>query len=218
MMFLLDSLSRQNLSQLFLPIFLKQFINEFLIWRVMVKGETEYWTGQGATESLGPPESLLFDHLKQSFRVYWTNFDLRLKTAYLVGPGHWFAWKSIGSEFHQTFVDGIKEALVLDVNRLPHHLRLLGHILAATLEHSFFPCFLYFQVQINRDDRVLLKILGRLKVPIRANFRSLQILQNADGRFLDWLRELFEELDVVVVTCTVPVRVSHNCSFHLLRW
>ena len=59
------------------------------------------------------------------------------------------------------------------MDALPYHLRLLAHGLTLASKERFLSCLLNVKVEIHRDDRVLLKILSRLKVLVRANFAGL---------------------------------------------
>ena len=109
-----------------LSVFLEKTIVEFFLLTVLgILGEAENWTGQGAAESLRPPEHFLLYHLEQAFSVDRANIHLSLETSYLIGPRHRLSSQPIRSELHETLIDSVEEAFVLYMDALPHHLRLL---------------------------------------------------------------------------------------------
>jgi len=112
----------------------------------------------------------LFDHLEKTFSVDRANIDLCLEASHFVGPRHRFASEAVWSELHKTLIDGVEEALVLDVDGLPDHLRLLRHVWSLPREQGFLSGFFDLEVEVNWDDRVLLQVLSRLKVLIGADF------------------------------------------------
>ena len=117
--------------------------------------EAEDWAWQAAAESLGPSEDFLLDHLEKSFGVDRADFDLCLQSSHLVGPRHRFSCQSIGPELHETFIDCVEEAFVLNVYALPHQLSLLARVGSFPCNHSLFTGLLYFQVEVHWNDRVL---------------------------------------------------------------
>jgi hypothetical protein len=56
------------------------------------------------------------------------------------------------------------------VDALPDHLRLLRHVWSLPREQGFLSGFFDLKVEVYWDDRVLLQVLGRLKVLIGADF------------------------------------------------
>ena len=140
---LFHCLCGQDLRQSLLSVLLKELIIELLFDRVCCLGlsrEAEDWTRKATTESLAPSEHLLLDHLEKSLSVNRADFHLGLEPPDLVRPRHWFSCQTIRSELHKAFVDSIKEALVLDVNALPHQLSLLARVGTLTSNHGLLSC------------------------------------------------------------------------------
>lgn len=57
-------------------------------------------------------------HLEESLCVDRVDVYLRLKSAYLCGPGHGLTSDSIGPELHQALVEGVEVAFVLNMHAL----------------------------------------------------------------------------------------------------
>ena len=202
MVLLLHRLRRQDLSQSLFSIFLEQLVIELFLDRAShrrLSGETENWAGQAATESLTPPENLLLDHLEQSLCVHGADLHLGLEPPDLVRPGHGLSGQTVGPELHEALVDSVEEAFVLDVDALPDKLSLLARIGTLTRNHGLLSCLFNLQVQIDGDDRILLQVLRGLEVLVGAYLRCLQVLEGGRCFLLDGLRELLQELDVVVI-------------------
>lgn len=85
------------------------------------------------------------------------------------------------------------------MNALPDHLRLLGHSLPLPRQKSFFSGLFNFQVEVDWDNRVLAQILRRLEVLVGPNLGCLQALEDVDGVLLNWLGQLLQELDMIVI-------------------
>lgn len=208
MVLLLDLVLRQYLGQLSfthlsVQICLELFDSSTRVW------EIKYGPGQATTEDLRPPENLLLNHLEQAFSVHARYFNFCLQAAHFVRPGHRVAHDTIRSKLHQWLINCIKNALVVDVNRLPYlQSASVGSLLARF--HTFLPCLLDLKVELDRYDRVFACIQGRLEVLIAAQFRFLHQFQSVKRRSLDRLSQQLEELDVEVVlrfNSVVKVRI-----------
>ena len=201
-MLLLHRLCRQDLSQSLFSIFLEQLVIELFLDRASHRGlggEAENRARQAATESLTPPENLLLDHLEQSLCVHRTNLHLGLEPPDLVRPGHGLSSQTIRPELHEALVDSVEEAFVLDVDALPDQLGLLARISTLTSNHGLLSCLFYLQVQIHGDDGILLQVLRGFEVLVGSYLRCLQVLEGGRCFLLDGLRELLQELDVVII-------------------
>ena len=87
---LLDSLRPQHLCLSLLTELLEEFVVEFFLAPVSLRGECEDRTGETSAVRLGPPEYFLLYHLEQTFSVHRAYVNFGLKSSDFVGPWHGF--------------------------------------------------------------------------------------------------------------------------------
>ena len=107
------------------------------------------------------------------------------------------------------------------MDAFPYHLSLFAHILTSSSKKCLFTRFFNFEVKIDRNYWVLLQVLCRLEMLIRANFWRLKKLEYLIGAFLDGLGQLSQELDVIIVCLfTAPTLTSglSQFSFPIFVW
>ena len=120
MVFLLDRLRPENLCQAFLTTFLEQFIAELVLSTLrLARRESEDRARQATAVCLTPAEHFLLHHLEETLSVDRVDVDFSLEATHFVGPGHGLTSQSVWPELHETFIDCVEEALVLNVNAFP---------------------------------------------------------------------------------------------------
>jgi hypothetical protein len=163
--------------------------------------EYEDHGGLAASICGDPPEHVLFDHLEESFRVDRTRVHFSLETTHLSAPWHRLTLQTVRTELHQGLVQRIKHCFVLYVHRFLKDwiLVVFLNLIIFVSSYIFFSDSFDFQVQINRQYRVLIVINSSLKVFISPNFRRLQQTEHLQLALLDGVSQHTQELPVVVL-------------------
>ena len=204
----LDCILGENLGQASFPDFLQQVFLKLVPPCAWVR-EIKNWSGQTTAENLSPPENLLPNHLEKSLCVNTCDFYFRLQPSYFVRPGHRLSDNTIWSEFHQRFIDCVKNAFVESFYGIPQSKSSLIRILSSDCQRLLTRCF-NIMIKSCWHNRVLTNIESSLEVIAAANIRCLHQIKCIYRWSLYRLRQQLQKLNMDVVVWShfiVKVRV-----------